>query len=117
MNTDSATGPSLGPVIWKLSPGLSEKQLRFRQSFQSARPMSGSLCGPRCVQVNRKLRRRCSMRGAAFFASQSNVTLSSRIDQSPVSRRYASTPAMSQSGSSLKPLPTAKLPFFVSGWY
>ena len=22
MNTDSATGPSLGPVIWKLSPGL-----------------------------------------------------------------------------------------------
>ena len=32
---------SLGPVIWKLSPGCSEKQFRFRQSFQSARPMSG----------------------------------------------------------------------------
>ncbi len=36
MNTLSATGPSLGPVIWKLSPGWAEKQLRFRQSFQSA---------------------------------------------------------------------------------
>ena len=32
---------SLGPVIWKLSPGCSEKQFRFRQSFQSARPISG----------------------------------------------------------------------------
>ena len=52
MNTDSATGPSLGPVIWKLSPGWAEKQLRFRQSFQSALPMSGSPCGPRCVPVS-----------------------------------------------------------------
>ena len=42
MKTDSATGPSDGPVVWKLSPGSSEKQFRFRQSFQSARPMSGS---------------------------------------------------------------------------
>ena len=47
----------------------------------------GSLCGPRCVQVNRKLRRRCSMSGAALSGSQSNVTLSSKIDQSPVSRK------------------------------
>ena len=30
-----------GPVVWKLSPGSLEKQFRFRQSFQSARPMSG----------------------------------------------------------------------------
>ena len=51
MNTLSATGPSLGPVIWKLSPGCSEKQFRFRQSFQSARPMSGRPWGPRWVQV------------------------------------------------------------------
>ena len=87
MTTDSATGPSLGPVIWKLSPGWAEKQLRFRQSFQSALPMSGSPCGPRCVQMNRKLRRRCSMSGAALSGSQSNVTLSSKIDQSPVSRK------------------------------
>ena len=36
MNTDSATGPSLGPKVWKDSPGCSEKQLRLRQSFQSA---------------------------------------------------------------------------------
>lgn len=47
MNTLSATGPSLGPVVWKLSPGSSEKQLRFKQSFQSARPMRGSPWGPR----------------------------------------------------------------------
>ena len=51
MNTLSATGPSLGPVVWKLSPGWAEKQLRFRQSFQSALPMSGRPCGPRCVFV------------------------------------------------------------------
>ena len=28
------------------SPGSAVQQFRFRQSFQSARPKSGSLCGP-----------------------------------------------------------------------
>ena len=42
MNTDSATPPALFSVVWNDSPGVSEKQLRLRQSFQSARPMSGS---------------------------------------------------------------------------
>jgi hypothetical protein len=28
-------------VVWKDCPGESEKQFRLRQSFQSARPMSG----------------------------------------------------------------------------
>ncbi len=46
MNTDSATPPGWFSVVWKDSPGVSEKQLRFRQSFQSARPMSGRPCGP-----------------------------------------------------------------------
>ena len=46
MKTLSATGPSLGPVVWKLSPGASLKQFRFRQSFQSARPISGRPWGP-----------------------------------------------------------------------
>ena len=41
MNTDSATGPSEGPNVWNDSPGCSEKQLRFKQSFQSARPIRG----------------------------------------------------------------------------
>lgn len=45
MKMDSATGPSEGPVVWNGSPGSAEKQFRFRQSFQSARPISGSLCG------------------------------------------------------------------------
>ena len=42
MNTDSATPPSRFSVVWNDSPGVSEKQLRLRQSFQSARPISGS---------------------------------------------------------------------------
>ena len=50
MNTLSATGPSLGPVVWKLSPGSLLKQFRFRQSFQSARPISGRPCGPLWVR-------------------------------------------------------------------
>ena len=36
MNTDSATPPARFSVVWKLSPGVLEKQLRLRQSFQSA---------------------------------------------------------------------------------
>jgi hypothetical protein len=51
MKTDSATLPSLLVVVWKLWPGVSEKQFRLRQSFQSARPMSGSPCGPRRSSV------------------------------------------------------------------
>ncbi len=46
MKTDSAVTPSWFVVVWNDSPGVVEKQLRLRQSFQSARPMSGSLCGP-----------------------------------------------------------------------
>ena len=47
MKTDSAVRPVRLPVVWNDSSGVSEKQLRFRQSFQSARPMSGRPCGPR----------------------------------------------------------------------
>ena len=46
MNTDSATLPSLFVVVWKDWPGVSEKQFRLRQSFQSARPINGNPCGP-----------------------------------------------------------------------
>ena len=35
------------PAHWKLSFGSVEKQFRFRQSFQSAWPISGNPCGPR----------------------------------------------------------------------
>jgi hypothetical protein len=31
-------------VVWNDSPGSSENVFRFRQSFQSARPIRGSLC-------------------------------------------------------------------------
>jgi hypothetical protein len=51
INTDSATGPSLGPKVWKDSPGSLEKQFKFRQSFQSARPINGRLCGPLWLTV------------------------------------------------------------------
>ena len=51
MKTDSATLPSLLVVVWNDWPGVSEKQFRFRQSFQSARPMSGRPCGPRRSSV------------------------------------------------------------------
>ena len=117
IKTLSATGPSLAPVIWKLSPGCAEKQFRLRQSFQSALPISGRPWGPRCDAVKEKLRRKCSIRGCASEASLSKSTDSLRILQSPVSRRYASVPAMSHRGSSLNPLPTARFPFFVRGWY
>ena len=43
--------------------------------------------GPRWVTVKLKLRRRCSIRLCALLASLSKGTCSSRIDQSPVSRR------------------------------
>ena len=40
----SAFDPSLlFSVVWKLSLGSHEKQFKFRQSFQSARPMSGNI--------------------------------------------------------------------------
>ncbi len=38
-------------IVWKLWPGVSEKQFRLRQSFQSARPIKGSPCGPRRARV------------------------------------------------------------------
>ena len=117
MNTDSATPPALFSVVWNGSPGVVEKQLRLRQSFQSARPMSGSPCGPRWVTVNSKDRVRCSNNGSASDTSLSKGTSSSRIEKSPVSLTYASTPAMSHSGSSLKPEPMSLFPRLVSGWY
>ena len=46
MNTDSATPPSRFSVVWNDSPGVSEKALRLRQSFQSARPINGRPWGP-----------------------------------------------------------------------
>ena len=42
MNTDSATPPSRLGTVWNDSPGSSENAFRFRQSFQSARPINGS---------------------------------------------------------------------------
>ena len=117
MNTDSAEPPAWFSVVWNDSPGSLEKQLRFRQSFQSARPMSGKPCGPRLARVNSNDLARCSNREAACASSLSNGTCSSRIDQSPVSLRYAATPRMSQSGSSLNPDPTSLFPRLVRGWY
>ena len=117
IKTDSATGPSEGPVVWNGSPGSVEKQFKFRQSFQSARPMRGSLCGPRWVLVYSKERRRCSYSGAAFSFWLSKSTISFKIEKSPVSFRYAETAAISQRGSSLKPLPISRFPFLVRGWY
>jgi len=60
MKTDSATLPSLLVVVWKDWPGVSEKQFRLRQSFQSARPMSGRPCGPRRSSVYWNARCKCS---------------------------------------------------------
>jgi hypothetical protein len=51
MNTDSAVPSVVLAVVWNDSPGVPEKQLRFRQSFQSARPISGRPCGPRRSSV------------------------------------------------------------------
>ena len=52
MKTDLATVPSPRfSVVWKDSPGVSEKQLRLRQSFQSARPISGRPCGPSAQRI------------------------------------------------------------------
>ena len=117
MNTDSATPVSLFSTVWKLSPGVSEKQLRFRQSFQSARPMSGMPWGPLCVMVKFTERRKCSSSGCSEPSTLLNGTGSVRMLTSPVSARYAYTPATSHSGSSLKPPPMSALPFLVSGWY
>ena len=86
MKTLSATGPSLGPVIWKLSPGCSEKQFRFRQSFQSARPISGrpwGQMGAGKVEAAAQVLHQSLRLGGVVIKGY----LSSRIDQSPVSRR------------------------------
>ena len=50
MNTDSAVRPVRLPVVWNDSSGVSEKQFRLRQSFQSARPISGRPCGPEVLE-------------------------------------------------------------------
>ena len=60
IKTDSATLPSLLVVVWKDCPGSSEKVFRFRQSFQSARPISGSHAARAESSVYCMLRRRCS---------------------------------------------------------
>ena len=117
MKTDSAVRPVRLPVVWNDSPGLSEKQFRFRQSFQSARPMSGRPWGPRLWRTWWNERFRCSRSGAASYGSLSKGTVSFRIPRSPDSLMKAAVPAMSQSGSSLKPEPTSLFPRFVSGWY
>ena len=117
MKTDSAVRPVRLPVVWKDSPGVSEKQLRLRQSFQSARPIKGSPCGPRFCSTWWNERFRCSKSVAAFFGSLSKGTVSRRIAKSPDSLMYAAVPEISHSGSSLKPEPTSLLPRLVSGWY
>jgi len=63
MKTDSATPPGRFGAVWKDWPGSSEKTLRFRQSFQSARPMSGRPCGPSRSRVKSMHRRRWSWSG------------------------------------------------------
>lgn len=85
MNTDSATPPAWFSVVWNDSPGSVEKQLRLRQSFQSARPISGRPCGPRFSTVNWNERVRCSNSGTSEPGSLSKGTGSSRIEASPVS--------------------------------
>ena len=79
MNTDSAVRPTRLPVVWNDSSGVSEKQFRFRQSFQSARPISGRPCGPRLLSTWLNERFRCSNSDVAVFGSLSNGTCSSRI--------------------------------------
>ena len=87
MNTDSAFPLSKLEQVWKLSPGVEEKQFRFRQSFQSALPISGKPWGPLWETVYPIQRLKCSKRLFAFVSSLLNGTFSSRIDQSPVSER------------------------------
>ena len=65
MNTDSATPPGRLGAVWKDSPGWSEKTLRLRQSFQSARPISGNPCGPSRSSVKSMHRRRWSWSGVS----------------------------------------------------
>ena len=83
MKTDSAVRPVRLPVVWNDSPGVSEKQLRLRQSFQSARPMSGRPWGPRLSSTWWNERFRCSKSDAASFGSLSKGTVSFRIPKSP----------------------------------
>ena len=87
MNTDSATPPLWFCVVWNDSPGSVEKQLRFRQSFQSARPISGRPWGPRLARVNPNERTRCSQSGTSVPSVLSKGTGWSRIVRSPVSLR------------------------------
>ncbi|CUQ42588.1 Uncharacterised protein [Segatella copri] len=82
----SALLPSpLFSVVWKLSLGSQEKQFRFRQSFQSALPMSGNLCGPRLLITWFIEILRCSKRLTSVPGWLSKGTCSARIEKSPVS--------------------------------
>jgi hypothetical protein len=65
MNTDSATPPSRFSTVWNDSPGVDENAFRFRQSFQSARPIRGRPCGPRRSSVYPAARARCSWSGVS----------------------------------------------------
>ena len=59
---------SEGPVAGKTLQAHWRSSLKFRQSFQSARPISGSLCGPRWCGCTRRNGRRCSNKqGCCFF--------------------------------------------------
>ena len=85
---DSAFEPSLlFSVVWKLSFGSHEKQLRFRQSFQSARPMSGRRWGPRWSMTWFIDTRKCSNSVTSVPGWLSKGTISSSIEKSPVSFR------------------------------
>ena len=64
MKTLSATGPSLGPVIWKLSPGCSEKQFRFRHQAASF----GGAVADNALAADEAANGSCDNDFAAFFA-------------------------------------------------
>ena len=97
----------------------SEKQLRLRQSFQSARPISGSPCGPsRVERVVASSARRCSYSGVSV---PGRVVVRHRLVEDRAVAGLLQVGGdgrgSSHSGSSLKPEPTASLPRLVSGWY
>ena len=115
MNTDSAFPLSKFEQVWKLSPGVEEKQFRLRQSFQSALPIRGRPWGPLWETVYPIHLLRCSKRLFALVSSLLKGTCSSRIDQSPVSERYEYVQATSHNGSSLKPPPISAFPFLSNG--
>ena len=116
--TDSARPALRIGAVWKDSSGSVECALRLRQSFQSARPISGSPCAPRRVQ--RVARARPPGDRASSRRRPARPRTERRHRAGPRGRSRARTPrrsSTSQSGSSLKPLPISLLPVRVSGWY